>query len=83
MFKDGVFETISPAANVTSDDDLDAYMRSATGPYLHGVGSAGMSPRGANWGVVDPDFAVKGTTGLRIVDASVIVSLSHPYYTLG
>ncbi|KXN93017.1 Oxygen-dependent choline dehydrogenase [Leucoagaricus sp. SymC.cos] len=31
-----------------------------------------MSPEGASWGVVDPDFRVKGTTGLRVVDGSVL-----------
>jgi hypothetical protein len=45
-----------------------------TGTFTHGVGSAAMSPRGASWGVVDPDFRVKGTSGLRIIDASVLVS---------
>lgn len=78
-FKDSVFETILPAANVTSDDELDAYIRSVAEPFLHGVGSAGMSPRGASWGVVDPDFTVKGVRGLRVVDASVIVSPPHRY----
>jgi choline dehydrogenase-like flavoprotein len=29
-----------------------------------------MSPRGAQWGVLDPDLRVKGTNGLRVVDAS-------------
>ena len=29
-----------------------------------------MSPCGAQWGVLDPDFRVKGTNGLRVVDAS-------------
>jgi len=33
-----------------------------------------MSPVGANWGVVDPDLKVKGVSGLRIVDLSVLVS---------
>jgi hypothetical protein len=33
-----------------------------------------MSPKGAKYGVVDPDFKVKGIKGMRIVDASVIVS---------
>ncbi|KAJ7881442.1 aryl-alcohol oxidase [Mycena leptocephala] len=38
----------------------------------HPVGTAGMSPKGATWGVVDPDLSVKGLTGLRIVDLSVV-----------
>jgi choline dehydrogenase len=73
-FKDSVFGTALPASNVTTDEDLDAYIRSVASPWLHGIGTAAMSPKGANWGVVDPDFRVKGTKGLRIVDASVLVS---------
>ena len=29
----------------------------------HAVGTAAMSPLGAEWGVLDPDFRVKGTKG--------------------
>lgn len=77
-FKDSVFGTLLPAANVTTDEDLNAYIRNVASPWLHGIGSAAMSPRGAGWGVLDPDFRVKGTQGLRAVDASVFVS-RHPY----
>ncbi|KXN87048.1 Choline dehydrogenase, mitochondrial [Leucoagaricus sp. SymC.cos] len=71
VFKNSVFESLLPAANVTNDEDLDAYLRTVASPFLHGIGSAAMSPRGASWGVVDPDFRVKGAYGLRIVDASI------------
>jgi hypothetical protein len=39
-----------------------------------------MSPRDANYGVVNPDLLVKGTTGLRIIDASVLVSIIYSLY---
>jgi choline dehydrogenase len=38
--------------------------------YLYGVGTLSMSLQKAAWGVVDPDFRVKGTSGLHVVDAS-------------
>jgi hypothetical protein len=41
----------------------------------HPVSTAKMSPKGASYGVVDPDLKVKGMKGLRIVDASVFVSI--------
>ena len=31
-----------------------------------------MSERGARWGVLDPDLRVKGTNGLRVIDASAL-----------
>ncbi|KAJ6617584.1 pyranose dehydrogenase [Mycena sp. CBHHK59/15] len=58
-------------ANVTTDADLDAYVRRTAGSSSHLVGSAAMSARDAGYGVVNPDLLVKGATGLRIIDASV------------
>ncbi|KXN90565.1 Glucose dehydrogenase [FAD, quinone], partial [Leucoagaricus sp. SymC.cos] len=64
--------TVNPLPNVTSNADLDAYIRKNAIPLLHAVGTTSMSPRNATWGVVDPEFRVKGTMGLRVVDASVV-----------
>ncbi|KAF9490465.1 FAD/NAD(P)-binding domain-containing protein [Pleurotus eryngii] len=51
---------------------LEAYVRGYSGTTAHPVGTASMSPRGAQWRVVDPDLKMKvGVQGVRIVDASV------------
>ncbi|KAJ7887843.1 aryl-alcohol oxidase [Mycena olivaceomarginata] len=65
---------LGPVNNITaatSDADLEAYARAHAAPNGHVVGTATMSPRGANYGVVDPDLIVKGVQHLRVVDASV------------
>ncbi|EEB95388.1 hypothetical protein MPER_05651 [Moniliophthora perniciosa FA553] len=62
---------ISPPTNATTDDELDEFIRENASTIFHPVGTAAMSPRGASWGVVDPDLKVKGVDGLRVVDASV------------
>jgi len=59
--------------NATTDDEIDAFIRSTAGATYHAVGTASMSPKGAPWGVVHPDLRVKGVVGLRIVDNSVVV----------
>lgn len=63
-----------PFALITDDASLDTFIRNGTGTSAHPVGTAGMSAKTANYGVVDPDLRVKGISGLRIVDASILVS---------
>ncbi|KAJ7882855.1 aryl-alcohol-oxidase from pleurotus Eryingii [Mycena leptocephala] len=66
---------IAPPAGVNStstDAEIDAYIRQNAGTVFHPVGTASISPRGAKFGVVDPDLRVKGLTGLRVVDLSVM-----------
>ncbi|KAK0479231.1 aryl-alcohol oxidase precursor [Armillaria novae-zelandiae] len=65
VWKDYILEITE---DVTEDDDV----RNSVGSIYHAVGTASMSPEGADWGVVDPDLKLKGANGVRIVDASVL-----------
>lgn len=60
-------------ADAKTDAQIEAYARTNAGTLFHPFSTAFMSPRGAPFGVVNPDFGVKRTFGLRIVDASVVV----------
>lgn len=62
---------ILPGANITSDADLDAFVRASANTIIHPVGSCKMGPK-AEGGVVDANLRVYGIEGLRVVDASVI-----------
>lgn len=80
---DYVLSQRNPDINATSDADLDQFIRSGAASTAHPVGTASMSAKGASHGVVDPDLLVKGVLGLRIVDASVLVSpVSSRYFAL-
>lgn len=65
------------SVDLSDDDQLDGYFRHYATTAMHAVGSASMSPRGARWGVTDPDLKLKGVRGIRVVDASVIVESSR------
>ncbi|KAF9448538.1 GMC oxidoreductase [Macrolepiota fuliginosa MF-IS2] len=74
-FSSSVFGLVAPkpdANGTLTDEDIIDYITHNVMPDLHGVGTCSMAHRGADWGVVDPEFKVRGTTGLRIVDASVL-----------
>jgi choline dehydrogenase-like flavoprotein len=67
---------ISPFVNATTDEEIDSFIRNNTRTIFHPVGTASMTPADAGYGVVNPDLKVKGAEGLRIVDASILVSAS-------
>jgi len=67
-----ILGSLNNITNATSDADLEAYARQHASPNGHVVGTVSMSPRNADYGVVDPDLLVKGVQHLRIVDASIL-----------
>lgn len=68
----------TPFTNTTTDNEIDNSVRNIASFGAHAVGTASMSPKGASWGVVDPDLTVKNVRGLRVVDASVLASIPNP-----
>ncbi|EAU89943.2 aryl-alcohol oxidase [Coprinopsis cinerea okayama7 len=75
--------TVSPPLPPLSDEEawnaqVDSILRLTTANAGHNGGTCAMSPRGAKWGVVDPDLKVKKVEGLRVVDSSVT-----PFVTAG
>ncbi|KAJ6535923.1 aryl-alcohol oxidase precursor [Mycena vulgaris] len=71
IWKDYIIGPTVDLANF-SPEALDEYIRNSAGPSAHLVGTAAMSAKGARYGVVDPDLLVKGASGLRIIDASIL-----------
>lgn len=64
------FEVV-PGANVTSDADLEKFIRSSATTVFHPAGSTKIGCRELG-GVVDEKLRVYGVQGLRVVDAGVI-----------
>jgi len=62
-----------PGEAVQSDAELEDFVRHAAGTYYHPVGTCRMGV-GPN-AVVDPALRVRGLTGLRVADASVMPSI--------
>ncbi|KIJ42090.1 GMC oxidoreductase [Sphaerobolus stellatus SS14] len=81
-WKDYVIGLTGPLVNATTDEEIDEVIKENASSVWHFVGTAMMTPPSASWGVVNPDFRVKGVQGLRIIDSSVfefneLVSSDH------
>src|ERR1700761_7369758 len=75
-WKDFIAEpTTALAQAVERDQALNEYIRNNASPTAHVIGTASMTSPDADYGVVNPDLSVKGLTGLRVVDSSVLVSV--------
>ncbi|KAL5333114.1 hypothetical protein BJX70DRAFT_392427 [Aspergillus crustosus] len=63
-----------PGADVSSDEELEVFIRGAAEPLFHPAGTCSVGAV-ENGGVVDTRFRVHGVRGLRVVDASVFPML--------
>ena len=69
-FKHLIGEQLVPGRRLTTDDEIDSYVRQSVVTVFHPAGTCkiGSDPDS----VVDSAFQVRGLEGLRIVDASVL-----------
>jgi choline dehydrogenase-like flavoprotein len=63
---------IEPGAQVQSDADIDAALRRIVNTAYHPTGTCKMGPDSDPMAVVDARLRVRGVSGLRVVDASVM-----------
>lgn len=71
------------AFNATSTGDavlIDSYVQGQATGLFHPTGTASMAAAAAVSGVVHSNLTVRGTEGLRVVDASVFVSFRQVVY---
>jgi choline dehydrogenase len=63
---------LTPGDAVAADSDLAAFIAGNLATYYHPTSTAPMGGPADPQAVVDPAGAVRGTSGLRVVDASII-----------
>ena len=72
---DYIIESFGDSANTTSDEAIATYIRQQAETFRHPIGTARIAGLNDSGGVISSDLLVKGVHGLRIVDASIFVSL--------
>ncbi|HEY5106033.1 MAG TPA: choline dehydrogenase [Caulobacteraceae bacterium] len=66
---------IEPGDEISSDEDIDAWIRRSAETIYHPVGSCRMGMADDAMAVVDGSLKARGLAGLRVVDASVMPTL--------
>ena len=66
---------VAPGPDVTSDSDIDAFVRANANSAYHLCGTCRIGTDGM--AVVDPELRVRGIDGLRVADASVMPSITN------
>ncbi len=70
-----VGEEVGPGLRLQSDDELGDYIRRTTESNYHPVGTCRMGRPDDPMSVLTPDLRVRGVTGLRVFDASMMPSI--------
>lgn len=70
-----IAEEVKPGLNVASDEALMDYFKTNCNSIYHLCGSCAMGPNPAT-SVVDAQLRVHGTSGLRVIDASVFPNIT-------
>lgn len=69
-------EEIQPGADVVTDEEIDAFVRQHVESAYHPSCTAKMGAAGDPMAVVDPEGRVYGVHGLRVVDSSIMPSIT-------
>jgi len=65
----------APGAGVQTDAEIDAWVKQTAETIYHPVGTCRMGAAGDPMAVVDAELKVRGLSGLRVIDASVMPTL--------
>lgn len=76
-FKPFYAREISPGARITSDADIDAFVREKMQSSYHPSCSCRMGSEHDPLAVVDPQARVIGVDALRVIDASIMSSITN------
>ncbi len=76
-FEPFVKHEIQPGAGVTTDDEIDAFIREHAESAYHPCGTARMGQRDDPMAVVGPDCRVIGVEGLRVADSSIFPRITN------
>jgi choline dehydrogenase len=68
---------IQPGANSVSDEEIDAFVRERVDSAYHPSCSCRMGSAADPLAVVDPQTRVIGVEGLRVVDSSIMPSITN------
>jgi choline dehydrogenase len=66
---------VAPGPDVTSDADIDAFVRANANSAYHVCGTCKMGQD--EMAVVDPHLRVRGIDGLRVIDASIMPAITN------